>query len=391
MKEMSVCPGCMRSYRGDRCPRCGEVPEGLYVPFALEVGTALGNEVILGRALDAGESLIRYIGYDQRKKRRVLVRELFVPALMMRGEDGSVHPRSDAAAKEATRLVLSWGQRRGPLISCNNTVYEVVPYPLLPWSGPARTVSAFQNAWSAAQGARAEQQDACQCCQGTDWTYAVLCDGMGGLPHGARASRWCAAQMAGYLPGLLAAAEGDIPALLRQQARETDMGMACLQDEAGRPLGCGTTLVCAYVRGSRLYYATVGDSHLYLIRGDSILQLNEEHNLISRMRRQGIEESSPQAEALTSYIGMGGGLEIDCGDKPFCLEPGDALLLCSDGVYRALTDRELIELCSGLTAREAAVGIIGRVEERRLPGQDNATCAVLRLLPDRRRRNRAKP
>lgn len=376
---MAVCPGCMRPYRGAVCPHCGEAPEGLYVPWALEAGTPLGTEVILGRALDAGENYIRYIGYDQRKKKRVLVRELFVPSLMTREEDGSVRPRSGAAAGEAARLALNWGQRRGCLISCNNTVYEVLR---LPWHSPRQAKSSFQNAWASAQGVREEQQDACRCCQGTDWTYAVLCDGMGGLPHGARASRWCAAQMAGGLPDLLAAEEEAVPALLRQQAQQADLGLAWVRDEAGRPLGCGTTLVCAYVRRTRLYYAAVGDSRLYVVRGDRIVQLNEEHNLISRLRRQGREEQSPQGEALTSYIGMGGGLEVDCRDRPLDLEPGDAVLLCSDGVYRALAEKELAGLCAGQTAREAAAGIIGRVEEKRLPGQDNATCAVLRMLPD---------
>lgn len=381
-EALAVCPGCMRPYRGARCPRCGENPEGLYVPFALEAGTSLGDEMVLGRALDAGEDFIRYIGYDQRKKRRFLVRELFAPALMARGEDGAVRPR-EGSAEEAARLALRWGRRGGRLFFYNNTVYQAARCPLPPWRNPGRAVSGFQSAWAASPGARAEQQDACRCCLGADWTYAVLCDGMGGLPHGARASQWCAAWMAGGLPELAAAEEEKVPALLRRRVLEADAGAAALKDGEGRPLGCGTTLVCAYLRQGRLYYAAVGDSHLYLIRGDGLLRLNEEHNLRSRLRRQGQDDLSPRGQALTSYIGMGGGLEIDHNHKPCRLEPGDMLLLCSDGVYRALTEAELTGLCAG-TAREAAERIVRRVEEKRLPGQDNATCAALKLLPDRR-------
>lgn len=183
---------------------------------------------------------------------------------------------------------------------------------------------------------------------------------------------------------MLAAPEEAVPALLRQRIQEADAGMASLTDMGGWPLECGTTLVCAYARERRLYYAAVGDSRLYLIRGDGLLQLNEEHNLLSRLRRQGKDGPSPQGQALTSYIGMGGGLEIDCPDKPCHLEPGDMLLLCSDGVYRALMDEELVRMCAGMTARETAAGVVRCVEEKSLPGQDNATCAVLKLLPDQR-------
>lgn len=131
-KERPVCPGCMRPYKGGACRRCGELPEGLYVPFALEAGTMLGEEAILGRALNAGEDFIQYIGYDQKAKRRVLVRELFVPALLIREEDGSVRFRDSAAKEEVSRLVRHWEQREKRLLAWNNTVYAVLPYPSLP-------------------------------------------------------------------------------------------------------------------------------------------------------------------------------------------------------------------------------------------------------------------
>lgn len=355
------------------------------MPYALDAGTPLGGEAVLGRALDAGEDFIRYLGYDQRKKRRILVRELFAPALMVRGEDGAVRPRDGSAGEEAARLLRRWEGRGRPLLHWNQTVYDTAPYPRLPWRRPGRAASSLRSAWAATPGAREEQQDACQCALGETWAFAVLCDGMGGLPHGAAASRWCVSRMVRGLPQLLEAEEGDLPALLRRQVREADAGAAALSDGEGRPLGCGATLVCAYVRERRLYYAAAGDSHLYLVRGDGLLRLNEEHNLLSRLRRQGREEdASPRGQALTSFLGMGGGLEIDCPDTPCRLEPGDMLLLCSDGVYRALSGEEMTALCAAPTVREAAAGIIRRVEDKRLPGQDNATCAVLRLLPDRR-------
>lgn len=384
-KEGPVCPGCLRPYRGPSCPRCGELMEGLYVPNALDAGTVLGNTLLLGRALDAGEDCIRYLGYDQRKKSRVLVRELFAPALMVREEDGAVRPRDESAGEAAADLLRRWEGRGRPLLPWNGTVYDTAPFPRLPWRRPGRAASSLRSAWASTPGAREEQQDACQCALGADWAFAVLCDGMGGLPHGAAASAQCVSRMVRGLPALLEAEEGCIPALLREQVQGADAGIAALSDGEGRPLRCGTTLVCAYVRGRRLYYAAVGDSHLYLVREDGLLRLNEEHNLLSRLRRQGREaDTSPLGQALTSFIGMGGALEIDCNGTPCHLEPGDMLLLCSDGVYRALAGEELTALCAAPTVREAAAGIIRQVEEKHLPGQDNATCAVLRLLPDRR-------
>lgn len=376
----SVCPGCMRPCNGV-CPRCGEHPEGLYVPRALEPGHALGSEVILGRALEAGETSIRYIGYDQRQKRRILVEELFAPAYMARGEEGTVCLTDGAFAEELRRQMRRLEHMRCRLLYYNNTVYQVRHYPRLPWRRPANGAGASCFAWSEASiiGSRKEQQDASRCCLGKDWVYAVLCDGMGGLPRGAVASRYCVEQMVRNLPELLEAKEPDVPQLLRRCIQELDVQVAAMAAPDGTAFGCGTTLVCAFVRESRLYYASVGDSHLYLIRGTGILQLNEEQNLRSLLTRQGEEAKAaahPQAGALTSYIGMGGNLEIDCVERPCHLERGDMLLLCSDGVYNALTEKELTALCGG-SASAAAAGIRREIEAKALPRQDNATCVLL--------------
>lgn len=374
--ERPVCPGCMRPCDGV-CPRCGEHPEGLYIPHALAPGRMLGNEVILGCALAAGETSILYIGYDQRRKRRVLVEELFAPAHMVRNRDGTVCGVDGVLPEELAQYDRQSGRRFRRVLYDNNTVYRVGRYPCLFRRIRAKRAEISCFAWAEASliGAREEQQDASRCCLGEDWIFAVLCDGMGGLPQGAVASQYCAERLVQALAELLEAEEAEIPQLLKALVRETDGETAALTTGDGAVLGCGTTLVCAFLRQERLYYASVGDSRLYLIRGTGILQLNREHNLRSRLIGQGEEGAAahPQAEALTSYIGLGSGLEIDCVEKPCRLEQGDTLLLCSDGVYRTVAEPRLTELCSG-SPSAAAAGIRREVEAKALPWQDNASC-----------------
>ena len=106
------------------------------------------------------------------------------------------------------------------------------------------------------------------------------------------------------------------------------------------------------VKDGNLFWGSVGDSRIYLIRDAQILSLTREHNYRLRLsealkggritrEQYAKEEKTRQAEALISYIGMGGPALVDTNASPAALRPGDILLLCSDGLYKSLEDSQI--------------------------------------------------
>src|SRR5690606_26332501 len=117
--------------------------------------------------------------------------------------------------------------------------------------------------------------------------------------------------------------------------------------ERARRLGerncIGSTVVTLLAQGMRCACVWAGDSRLYLMRGGNLFQVSQDHSLERRWLEQGhcpreVAER-PQRHALTQAVGVGPGLQLEV--RTFGVEPGDMLLLCSDGLYRELEPEEV--------------------------------------------------
>ncbi len=112
--------------------------------------------------------------------------------------------------------------------------------------------------------------------------------------------------------------------------------------------GSGSTLTCGMVLGDRLFVGHVGDSRAYLLRvGQPARQLTKDHSLVSRLMEMGqlTEEEAavhPQRNVVYRAIGQGPTLEVDV--LTYALEPGDRLLLCSDGLWGLVAEAEIWRL-----------------------------------------------
>jgi serine/threonine protein phosphatase PrpC len=136
--------------------------------------------------------------------------------------------------------------------------------------------------------------------------------------------------------------------------------------------GMGTTLTVVVLRDDRLEFAHVGDSRLYLWRDATLEQVTDDHSLVGEMLREGhltreAALSHPQRSILSRALGTEPHVEVDEGALE--LLAGDAVLLCSDGLYSMVPE----------TAR-------ARGQERRRPRQHHGRRAALR----RSRRRRAR-
>ncbi|MCI6055173.1 MAG: protein phosphatase 2C domain-containing protein [Dysosmobacter sp.] len=143
----------------------------------------------------------------------------------------------------------------------------------------------------------------------------------------------------------------------------------------------GTTLAAVHLRGSALHWVSVGDSAIFLLRDGGVFQLNREHTFLNTLYARELEqdvicreraEQDEDAHRLTSFVGIDRLEEVDRSLRPLALLPGDALLLCSDGVSGVLTPPELMEAMA-LRPEEGCALLEQMVLEKDLPAQDNFT------------------
>lgn len=232
-------------------------------------------------------------------------------------------------------------------------------------------------------GQRAEQQDTIK--TDDDYIYmkngqaiAIVCDGMGGLTGGKQASQKCADIL--YETFHLLNRERDIHSFFQSAIAQADREVSNMEH-------AGTTLVSIVVKEDKLFWASVGDSRIYIIRDGEILCVTKDHNyklmLEQKVMRGEIDasmaESDPQKEALISYIGMGGVRLIDNNRKEFRLLSGDYVVLCSDGLYRTLEEEEIKDRIqkNGEDTQAACEELTELVMSKGKRNQDNASIVVV--------------
>lgn len=237
-------------------------------------------------------------------------------------------------------------------------------------------------------GHREYQQDFAGLIKNYDKVLAVVCDGMGGLAGGELAS--CEAT---HL--LLNDYQKEQPAshyteFLCREAEKMDMAVHKLKTEKGEPLNAGSTVVSVILSKGELHWMSVGDSRVYVLRGDSMAQITRDHNYrreledglacgeISLERFQA-ESATKRAEALTSYLGMGGLKWIEHNGKSFNLEDGDIILLCSDGLYKSLDEHQIqaMILDNEVNMQIAAKRLVRMALDKAVKSQDNTTVILL--------------
>ncbi|WP_168566655.1 PP2C family protein-serine/threonine phosphatase [Crateriforma spongiae] len=147
--------------------------------------------------------------------------------------------------------------------------------------------------------------------------------------------------------------------------------------------GMGTTLTMAHVVWPRLYVVHAGDSRCYLIRGGECQQLTTDHTLARKLVESGGLKPEDEATSRWSNVlwNVLGGQNED-GDliaevRRATLEPGDTILLCSDGLYRYLDEATLASVVSGSDDLPAICqDLINRANDA--GGEDNITVVLAR-------------
>lgn len=213
---------------------------------------------------------------------------------------------------------------------------------------------------------------------------AVVADGMGGMAMGQEASI-LASKVVLQTYQEASGAEATPDFLLKATHQANDMVFQMASD-VRLAHQVGTTLISVIIKDQKLYWNSVGDSGLYLIRNGEIAQLNHEHTYARKLNQDlhigRIKRAQamfhPERQALTSFIGLTDLNEIDANIKPFPLQEEDCVLLCSDGLNGTLTSDEILRLVQQ-HGNDAPDALVEATLDRALPHQDNVTVVMLRL------------
>ncbi|MBO9474212.1 serine/threonine-protein phosphatase [Shimia sp. R10_1] len=253
----------------------------------------------------------------------------------------------------------------------------------------------FDVATGLSLGARDRQEDSvvADFPLGAPVGFAVLSDGMGGHACGDMASGIVATEMFSELK-LLAAApaqmEHDIGVILRDAVTAANRCIHLYEAQNGAAQGMGATLVAPVLFENRLYWVSVGDSPLYLFRGQKLYRLNEDHSFaayVDGLRARGEisqdeADNHPDRSALISVLAGGKIARVDCRTVPTLLNDGDIVLAASDGLH-TLSDAALTEiLCAHAQRSGAQIGdaILRAVEAVGCPDQDNLSLCVIKAV-----------
>lgn len=216
----------------------------------------------------------------------------------------------------------------------------------------------------------------------TKGRLAIIADGMGGYEGGQEASRLAVET----IEEIYADSAGSQPQTALVSALQA-AHERILEHASERPAlhGMGTTCTAIALLGSHLYYAHVGDSRLYLVRNGSISRLTHDHSYVSRLVEHGVisseeAESHPQRHILTAALGAGAEVTPETPEQPVMLNPGDVLVLCTDGLWGVVNDEEIRGVVSSKNPNDACRELIETAKQR--GGPDNITMQVLRLGAD---------
>lgn len=209
------------------------------------------------------------------------------------------------------------------------------------------------------------------------WLFAVA-DGVGGQRQGEVASRAAVEEvLAGFRRAPAMESHGPLLTRLVQASNARICDTEAMAGPAGA--GMASTIVVCALRFDRATIAHVGDSRCYLIRKGQARVMTNDHTVANEQLHLGIlsqaeAESVPTRHVLSRSLGNGLFVKVEVNETQ--LQPGDILMLCSDGLYNAVSSAEIAYTVSrGGDLNAAASTLVASAN--RQDGSDNISVQLI--------------
>lgn len=172
----------------------------------------------------------------------------------------------------------------------------------------------------------------------------TVADGMGGHAAGAMASRLAVDVL---MTEYYNAEHHSISESLKNAFLKANQEVLAKSQDDGDMQGMGTTMTAVVLKENKMYFAHVGDSRGYIIFKNKMSQFTRDHSYVDSLVKAGAisEEEAlthPDRNAITRAIGIRSELIVDVSQKHLKVKNGQYVLLCSDGLYKVVSNEEIL-------------------------------------------------
>ena len=211
------------------------------------------------------------------------------------------------------------------------------------------------------------------------WLYTIA-DGVGGADAGEVASQYASERLLFHF--LEQASEPDWQERIRTAFQDANQDLRAFAQQMSTPHRMATTMVTVSIRDGDALFTNVGDSRGYHWRRGKLTQVTRDHSLVAKLLEEGVltpEQAAnyPRSNIIIYSLGSDHDPQID--QFPVSLEPGDVLMLCSDGLTRHVSHDELALSLGKAPAEQVASELIALANAR--GGKDNISAGVIRYWP----------
>jgi PPM family protein phosphatase len=220
----------------------------------------------------------------------------------------------------------------------------------------------------------------------------VLCDGMGGHQNGREAAELSVKTILETFANAAVSAPGSgVPStppgvrgreLLREAIVAANARVAAMggMSKHARP---GSTVVALLTHSEGAELAHVGDSRCYLLQGGQIFQVTKDHTVVQKMVDAQILSPAqaavhPDANQILRALGTSNDVEVEVRAQSIPVVPGDAFVLCSDGLSDQVEAPEILRIALASPPAQAVEQLVDLANAR--GGHDNITVMILRAV-----------
>ena len=225
------------------------------------------------------------------------------------------------------------------------------------------------------QGGRKYNQDRVAYSYSKEALLMVLADGMGGHLHGEVAAQVTVQMVTSLFQNQAKPKIGNPFMFLTEAIQSAHMAVNEYAAEHELLDAPRTTIVACLVQDDHAYWAHVGDSRLYHIRGTEIIGRTRDHSRVQQLYEDGKiteQQLATHPERNKIYNCLGGYVtpEVDVSRK-VPLQEGDSILICTDGLWSMMTPNEIISIFQAYPLQQAVLELLDHAEFRGGEDGDN--------------------
>lgn len=226
------------------------------------------------------------------------------------------------------------------------------------------------------RGGRSKNEDRMGYCYTRESGLFLLADGMGGHPDGEVAAQLALQTVSAYFQKAARPSVGSVPEFLSSALLSAHHQIIRYASEKGMLDSPRTTLVAAVVERGCVHWVHCGDSRLYMVRDGQLMTRTRDHSYSEQQANLGHYDELINRNVLFTCLGSPQRPIYDLS-APVPLQQGDKLLLCSDGLWSALPDHEIVNVLAANPVAQSVPDLAERALRKAGSSSDNVTVLAL--------------